>query len=356
MVSIDDESLDLARKLRIEIDKTASASVRTLTKAWANAWDAIHSEWVDAAMDIATAAHENGTYPSQTAILRHDRAVRALLAANEQIANLAEETGVTVRDAVGRLIHETPGWEFSIMAEQYPPGLSRVEIATGFNRVDEVALQTIVERSTERITSDTLRLSQRGQYEMRRALVQGVALGENPRVTAARMVRRAEGQFNGGLTRALTIARTETLDAYRASAAEAHLANRDVLAGWVWLAQLDTRTCPSCWGMHGSEHPLTEDGPNDHQQGRCARMPKTKTWAELGFTGLDEPADVVPDATALFDDLSSADQLKVLGPGRLLAYRQGATLADMSTVKVTPGWRTSHVATPTSYLLRRFVT
>lgn len=353
-MSINDETLRLGRKLRITLDQTTNAAVRTLTKAWVQAWDAIHDEWADAAMDLATEAHDNDGWPSQATVLRHDRAARALLAANEQIALLAEESGVTVRDAVGRLVEDTPGWQYQIIASQYPPTLDRATLTAGFNRVDDVALQVIVERTTERITAGTLRLSQVGQYEMRRALVQGIALGANPRDTARRMVRRAEGAFNGGLTRALTIARTETLDAYRASAAEAQLANRDVLAGWTWLSQLDTRTCGSCWGMHGTEHALTEDGPNDHHQGRCARMPQTKTWAELGFTGIDEPASLVPDATARFDALTPEEQLGVLGAGRLLAYRQGAPLSDMASLKINPGWRPSYVPTSPEYLLRRY--
>lgn len=352
-MSISDESINLARKLRLTLAATVDQTTRQLVRAWANAWNSIHEAWTEAAMDVAVTAH-SGVQPTISQVLRLERAERALLEANQAIADLADYTGVTVRDAVGRVIQETPGWEAQMIASQYPPGVDRVTLAARFSRVDPVAMQLIVERTTEQITSSTRRLSLIGQYEMRQALTRGIALGQNPRVTARRMVKRARGAFHGGLTRALVITRTEMLDAYRGAAMETGLANRDVLAGWTWLAQLDTRTCPSCWGMHGTEHDLTEPGPLDHHQGRCARMLKTKTWAELGFTGIDEPPSVIPDATDTFNALPATDQIKILGPGRLLAYRAGAPLSAMSTLKLNPGWRPSHVPTPTSYLLRRY--
>ena len=354
-MSINKQTIMLARKLRIELDTTVNATTRLLVRRWAEAWDTLHEAWSDAAMDVAAMAHA-GRAPTITQILRLDHAERALLEANQSIADLADYTGVTVRDAVGRVIQDTPGWDAEIIASQYPPGVDRAALAAQFNRVDPVAMQMIVERTTERITSSTWTLSALAQHEMRQTLIRGVTLGQNPRATARRMVARARGAFNGGLTRALVIARTEMLDAYRAASMETGLANRDVLAGWTWVAQLDTRTCPSCWGMHGTEHPLTEPGPLDHHQGRCARMPRTKTWAELGFHGIEEPPPVLPDATAVFDALPPEDQMKILGPGRLLAYQAGAPLSDMSSMKVNRGWRTSYVPTPVSYLLRRYPT
>lgn len=352
-MAINEETLRLAKKLRIHLDATVNQSVRDLVKAWALAWDEIHDAWSEAMMDVAEASTD-GRWPTPWEIARVEKAQGALLAANEQIAALAEFTGVRVTDAVGKAVNDVPGWQARLIASQLPKEAgTTAELVARFTRVDEYALGAIVERTTQQVTATTYRLGVTAQEQMRRALIRGVAVGNNPRRAAGRMVRKAEGAFNGGLTRALVIARTEILDAHRSGAAAAQFANADVLGGWVWQAELDSRTCPSCWAMHGSEHNLDEVGPNDHQQGRCARLPKTKTWAELGFD-IDEPASLLPDAQGRFADLPRADQLTIMGPARLQLLDQGkVTFADLSTQRTTPGWRDSWAPTPTRDLLAR---
>src|SRR5690606_17046295 len=101
-----------------------------------------------------------------------------------------------------------------------------------------------------------------------------------------------------------------------------HAANSDVLAGWVWQASLDRRCCPSCWAMHGRVFAADEPGPWDHPQGRCARIPKTRTWRELGID-LDEPDDDLPDAQARFWALPHTARLAIMGPTRLELLRTG---------------------------------
>src|SRR5207237_168588 len=124
---------------------------------------------------------------------------------------------------------------------------------------------------------------------------------------------------------------------------------------WVWQAQLDSRTCPSCWAQHGSVHDLSETGPNDHQQGRCARVPKTKSWRDLGFS-VREPADLMPDAQTAFRAMSKADQLAVMGPVRLHALNAGVLPWSALSMKVTTkGWRDSYAATPVKVARRALV-
>lgn len=238
-----------------------------------------------------------------------------------------------------------------IIASQLPRQAgTRAELAVQFNRVDPRALEAIVARSTQDITAASYRLGSVGQEAMRRELVRAVAIGDNPRTAAARMVANAQGAFNGGLNRALTIARTEMIDAHRAASAEAQIANDRTLAGWQWIAQLDHRTCPSCWGQHGSRHSVEEPGPLDHQQGRCARLPVTRTWRELGFD-IDEPPSVVPDARTVFNALPRDEQLAIMGTARLDALDAGTiTFADLSQRRVTVGWRDSFAPTPVRQL------
>lgn len=338
------ETLRLADELRVVVDGSVDSTVRELVRAWARAWRELQPEWDAAIADLVDATGTEGQWPSQREIARARRAQRAFTITHAEVVRLAEFGGIHVVSAAREVTAEVADWQARLIASQMPAaaGDTATLVAT-FTRVDPEAIGAIVERTTEQIHAASKPLSDDAVEAMRRELVRGVAVGDNPRTTARRMLRRVEGRFNGGLTRAMTIARTEVLDAHRSATAAAQFDNADVLAGWVWTARLDGRTCPSCWSQHGRVYPLTETGPNDHQQGRCARTPKTRTWRELGFD-VDEPADLLPDARATFARLGREEQLQIMGPTRLQALDDGQLdWEDLSTPRSTTGWRDSYV-------------
>lgn len=350
-MAINDETLRLAKAMRITVDSEVDAAVRKIVRSWARAWVEIHDAWADAMMDLA-AASTDGNWPSVWVVARSQKAQAALAAATDQIVELANLAGVTITDGIGRIVAATGPGDAAIIASQLPTEAGvRADLAARFNRLDELAMSRVVDRSAQQITAATYRLAQVAQEAMRGSLIRGIALGDNPRRAAREMLRRARGDFNGGLTRALTLARTEMLDAHRAAARGNHVGNADVVTGWIWSSALDTRTCPSCWAMHGTEHDIAESGPDDHQQGRCARIPKTKTWRELGFN-LDEPASVLPDGRTVFDALPQADRLAIMGPERLRALDDGLVgMGGLAQRRSTDGWRDSWVPTPVRNLL-----
>lgn len=98
--------------------------------------------------------------------------------------------------------------------------------------------------------------------------------------------------------------------------------------------------------MHGTAHPLEERGPEDHPQGRCTRLTRTKSWAELGFD-IEEPRPLLPDAQATFAALPRAGQLEVMGAKRLQLLDDGETSwTDLTRRQDNPGWRPSQTVTP----------
>lgn len=345
------ETLTLSRELRLIISGIVNDSVRSLVKAWAVAWDEIDHEFAAAISDLL--AIEPGKWPSRAQIARAARAQKVLDHALTQLDGLTEYTGVLVEHAGVDAMYRAVEWQPKLIASQLPPSTptDTAALVASFDRVDRHAIDAIVERIATQVTAVTKPLSADASTAMRHALVRGVTVGDNPRRAASDMLARVEGAFNGGLTRALTISRTEILDAYRSGAAAAQLANADVLQGWVWQAQLDKRTCPACWAMSGSMHRLTDPGPNDHQNGRCARLPVTKSWADLGFH-IPEPPSILPDARAVFDALPHADQLAIMGPTRLAALNAGAPWAGLAQKRSTPAWRDSWGPRPASLLAR----
>jgi SPP1 gp7 family putative phage head morphogenesis protein len=193
-------------------------------------------------------------------------------------------------------------------------------LESSFNRLPKRAVNAIVGATSDGSPLRGIfdRLGQHVSARLREELVQGVAMGTGTDRTA----RRIRDLLNGNGARARTIARTETIRAYRESGFQTAQKNDDVLRGWTWIAALN-RSCPACIVMHGTFHKGTERLAS-HPNCRCAQRWETKTWAELGISGLGEtgPAPVEPGAQ-WFRDQSPEEQRAILGPAGYDAYRSG---------------------------------
>lgn len=346
-MAIDDETLRLAGAAELIIGHEVDQATRDIVRAWARAWREIEGAWRDAIGDLV-AASDDGQWPSSWVVQRAERARDALDAATTAVFDLTRLSGVRIMDGTGRIVNLTAerGLDDVLVSQLPKDPTVRAFVGLQFNRLDTGAVDRIVARTAGQVESALNPLSREAGEAMRRVLVRGVTMGDNPRAAAREMLRRVEGVFNGGLTRAMTIARTEMLDAHREATRATRVANADVVRGWVWISALDTRTCPSCIAMHGTEHDIDETGPDDHQQGRCSSIPLLKSWRDLGID-LDEPPSTVPDALDWFDGLPRTDQVKIMGPSRLAALDDGrVTFADMATRRSTVGWRDAWVPTP----------
>lgn len=345
-MAVTNRTLWLLRHLRVEIGEQADDVVRRLTDAWVQAWNLLADEWRDAISLVVAVYVQTGRWPAPWQLARIERLVAAQQSTAAALAALAATTNTTAGAGAAEVIAATAAAEPAIMASQLPAQLAAAALRTYAARIAPAALEAIAVRARTQIHAETWPLTEDAVQAMRRALIAGVATGAHPTEAARAMVGQVEGAFNGGLTRAINIARTEMLDAYRHTSAAVHAANADVLDGWTWVATLDRRTCPSCWAMHGTHHPLDQAGPWDHQQGRCARMPKVKSWAELGIPGV-EGEDLTPDAEKVFAALPPDDQLAIMGPGRLALLTAGRiNWADLAVRRDNQAWRPSYVPRP----------
>jgi SPP1 gp7 family putative phage head morphogenesis protein len=377
-------TLALNRKLRSGIGTETDDADRHLTTQWVTAWDLLAPAWERAATQLAALAVKDGRWPTVHQIARNETAMNALDASRTSLDTLAAETDRTASAGAGRVVELDAELEPRIIGSQAPATKQEALTAHIMRRVVEApegevpdvtdggmvpppsavdflgpaviagivagrfepsALAAIIARAAGQIHADTIPLSDEAVAAMRAALIEGVIVGDNPIPVARDMVNRVEGAFNGGLTRALTISRTEMLDAYRTASAYIHRANADLVPEWTWFARLDSRACPSCWSRHGRSYPTTEPGPDDHPRGRCTRLPKLASWESLGLN-VPEPPSLLPDGEKTFNQLSKANQLQVMGPGRLDLYQSGQVTWDqLATWRDTPQWRRSNQPT-----------
>jgi len=344
-MAVTEETLKRAAELKAAIDALLAQLTRKLTKGWAVAWDRLEAAFALAVAELLAA--NDGRWPSRRQVNESKRlsdALGAAAAEHDTLVDLLRTAGTAAAAKAASLSGKA---QAGLISSQLPPGHGRA-----FVKFSDEALAAITRRTGQQITSLSRPLSAEATAAMKRELIRGIEAGEHPETVARAMVRRVEGEFAGGLTRALVISRTELLDSYRSAAMASQLANRDVLRGWMWLSELSRRTCSSCWVMHGTEHPLDEPGPDDHPNGRCSRTPITRSWKDLGIN-IPEPPSIIPNGRATFDALPQADRLAIMGPGRLDALDRGQIRwSDLSTQRDNPGWRTSRTTTPLRDLVR----
>jgi SPP1 gp7 family putative phage head morphogenesis protein len=310
-----------------------------ITQAWAQAWGSVSSDLLDTlAVILADVGRVNAA-----AVVRYQRLASVLGAIADHLDDLTQHAGIVITSDLHEVVQRAEvGTRELIVAQKL---LRDERHALPVRRVPSPAMRAIVHRTTEQVTSQLQPLADETYTTILRELTKGTAAGDNPRETARRMVARSEDLHNFGRSRALNIARTETISAYREGAAETQDQYPDLLAGWAWTAHLGPRTCPACLAKHGQVFPLDERGPDGHPQCRCARVPVVREAD--GSTDLSW----LPNAEEHFNSLSPADQLAVMGPRRLELLKQGSiTFEDLAVEQDNPGWRTSWVVRPVADL------
>lgn len=162
-------------------------------------------------------------------------------------------------------------------------------------------------------------------------LINGVALGYNPRKTARLMAQAA----TGSLDRMMVIARTEQLRVYRQANRESYLAS-GVVTAYKRLATHDSRVCAACLMDEGHTYELGEEMP-EHPQGRCTMVPLVE--------GMPNPKWQL--GREWFEEQPAATQRDILGKGRYYAWQNGDfDLDEIVTVKPNPTWGPSIAVTP----------
>lgn len=113
------------------------------------------------------------------------------------------------------------------------------------------------------------------QNDLKQIILNGIALGQNPRETA-RQLKDMAGYLPYYRYEALM--RTTQLTAYREASAFNQLYNKDIIEYQIRYATLDGRTCVACIALHGQELPAGQR-IDDHYNGRCTGIPKVKFLA-----------------------------------------------------------------------------
>ena len=324
------------RAHRAALDRQERAALVKMASAYQDAIDSLAGD-LTAIEDQLRAMIDRGETPTIGRVYRLKQTKSLLLQAERAFnrfgAGLGLQLDAEVADAVTRAATDADALVRAALGPP-PPGVVADAL---FTKLPDQALRNVVATTTQGPLRDLLAaFGADAAAEARRALAVGVASGMHPRQIAAR-IRDALGvPFH----RAALIARTEVLRGYREATRQFYAHNSNTVTGWIWHAALDGRCCVACWAMHGRLFDF--DTPmGTHPGCRCAMVPKTKTWKQLGFdvTGDVETSARIAPGPDVFAVLSPSRQLSILGPKAYALYRLGEVdLADFVDIRRSDDW------------------
>lgn len=319
-MSIQQIAAEFSRRLR----ERERAAITELLRAWAIAYGRIEFE-LDALLMRIEAAIAAGETVTESWLWRKGRLEDLLIQSAQHVQGFADYAGALVG------AEKIEAVEMAIQSSRRYVALPRTAVTaptiqTTFRRANGEALEQLVGTFSDGSPLSRLfsKMGPESASAIERELIQGVAIGKGPREVGRNIARSVE---NVGPNRATTIARTEQLRSYRSASIENYRANSNVIEGWVWMATRSVRTCPACWAMHGTEHPLSEPFAS-HPNCRCTPAPIV-----IGLPhGLDRGA-------FLFSRLPEAEQMQILGPSKFDLYRSGRLQLDDLVIRTDhPEW------------------
>lgn len=287
-------------------------ALRELTRRWMQVERRLGQE-IKAATAEALAAHRQGV-PAEA--LRY-RLLRLQSLREQVYAELAK-----YGEAVADLVTERQRLLAGLAATHVRESLERMGTLAGvFDRLPVGVLEGLagtVGRGGPLYEYFMAGLPEQTVTAMLDALVEGVALGQNPKVIARAMAEAAGIAHK----RALVISRSEALRAYRSATWMSYRAS-EVVEGWVWLCSKSPRTCMACLAKDGERFGLEVEFV-DHPQGRCTMVPYLPGREVRWQTGQD-----------WFREQPDGVQKGMMGPLKWAAWKRGEfDLGDLAQEEV----------------------
>lgn len=358
-----DELAALAAQQRAERARLEAEAAARLVTAYGRAWAAIERD-LTLLTDALAAAQAQGIaitpaqlrglagptmpvralkgegYPEAVArVQARHRALLDQIAA--QIDGLAAQAGPLIRAQQAAAIAAAATHAEALARAALgppPPG-----VAVAWDRVPVEALRELVGALADGRPLGALlgRFGADARAGAEEALTTALIRGAPPRVAARALEAAVEGL---GRNRALRLARSAMLDAYRDSTLAQYRRN-DLIVAYRRLAAYGPRTCLACLALSGKIYPLGEEFGR-HANCRCVLVPVPRSWADLGYPGYPEPAP--PETGAdWFARQPEETRRRLLPAGAWEPYQRGAiALGDFAREGVDPVWGASVARRP----------
>ena len=315
-------AIDAANEFRRKLEKQEAESAARMATIYGRIYDSLLDDINKLAAEIAAMdklARED--------IIKLARSQAILQQIEEQVTRFGGvvqgEITVIQRAAIQQGLDDALKMMQASLPEELPPEI-KSRIAASFTLLPSDA----VEAAAGLLGADSpLRAALENKYgqfvadNVETHLLDGLAKGQGPRQVAQLLERNLKKGLGTGLSSALTTIRTAQIKSHQIATHANYLANQNVVKEWVWVSALDSRCCLSCIEQHGTVHPITET-LNDHYNGRCAAVPVTIAYRDLG---LDIPEVTTPTISGedWFNSQPAAVQREMMGGAMYDAYKAG---------------------------------
>ena len=330
---------DIATRQRLALLRGERAAASEMVRVYGQAWSRIR-EQLNALTRAYYEAQAAGEVVPAVWLMQTGRLALLQQQVEREIARFAATAEASIRAQQLAAVDAAERHAWELIEAAMGPGPAGVSLS--FARLPREALYDLVGFTSNGSPLRALldELGPAASRAIRDELLTGLALGQNPRVIA----RRIRDALGGNMVRALRISRTEIMRSWRESARRQFQANRDVITKWIRHEPCDSRTCPMCYALHGHEYDL--DTPFEtHPNCRGVLLPKTRSWAELGFEGVPDNRPAIILGADRFAGLSPAAQDAMLGKAGGAAYRGGAVkLQDFIARRRSRTWGTMRYA------------
>jgi SPP1 gp7 family putative phage head morphogenesis protein len=323
-----ENALERYRALLLARDADLAES---LVSQYARVKSRLQAQIAEAALQIAEAQSRGNAVLTAQRLYQMDRYQELLAAANAETLRFSSLAASQVTQAVGENLQEGIAAGTDLVRASYLEA-GRVVGAFHVLPVDAVGFQVGFTQAGTPFGALIRSAAPEMADLLTAQIVEGVATGAPLRTIAQWIKATANDTLNMPLNRALVIARTEPLRAYRAAnAAQMSAAG---ITQYQRRAALSTRTCPSCLALDGKIYP-TDDMFVLHPMCRCVQRPLLPGITPSG-----------PSGAEWFKSLTEKQQLEIVGPGRMEYLRQGGDFSRLATVKDDPVWGKTIRQTP----------
>lgn len=321
---------DVVRLQKEAVDAADEAMLREMAKSWMDVEKALKDK-VDLLSDDIYNLARSGKPVSQGMLYKRDRLQNLMLQAQEEVAKYsgqmatfvagkqAESVALGVQHA-GTALEAAMGGQFDRLSTMAVEAM--IATTSGMAADGGPLRQLLFERMKEGLDTDVL-------DSMMGTMRSAVAQGWNPKKTA----KLLKNDLAGGLDKALLIARTETMRAYRLASSEQYK-----VAGVEQVMRMcahTSKTCAACIADEGQLYPADEPLP-DHPRGRCVPVPVPPGTEPPKWVRGEEWLAKQPEAT----------QRTILGKKRYDLWKEGTPLTDFAHVTDNVTWGQGLGVTP----------
>jgi SPP1 gp7 family putative phage head morphogenesis protein len=313
-----------AREFRADVLRNDKAMLRQLSQVYSLIYKSLNRQFRELQRDIEQAQREGKTV-NQDWLRRSFRYQQLIKQAKAEIGGYSNGVSRFIEAQQRRAIDLGQSHATSLI-ETALPDLTFARLPT---QAIEELVGVLANGSPLNKVLD--RLGRDAAQQIRETLITGLGSGHG----AAKIASDIREAIDVPRWKALQIARTEVMRAYRQSTLRTYAENDDVLEGWIWHSTLSTRTCAACWALHGTFFPLSKQFFPSHVSCRCTPIPSVK--------GVKTN---VQSGSVAFAELPVEDQQTILGPSRYEMYASGTALNDFVILTRDKDWGGAYQVRP----------